>query len=132
MSREILCFSFSFSRGLVAFFVAPLVLTACGSDSKGDAPVVCTVTPPLECVEPAPHYADVAPIFELRCATAACHSGFVGGPWPLRDYEHIADWQDEVRSEVLHCTMPPSDSGMTMSDVERQTILAWIKCGHLE
>ena len=81
------------------------------------------------CPEPAPVYADVAPIFEQRCATAACHSGFVGGPWPLRDYEHIADWQDVVRAEVVSCAMPPPDANVPITDEERLQILNWIRCG---
>jgi len=89
--------------------------------------VVCTVTAPTSCPDPAPTYADVAPIFEQRCAS--CHSGEEGGPWPLKDYEHISDWQDVVRAEVLTCAMPPADSDVTIPDDERLRILTWIRCG---
>lgn len=105
---------------------AALVSAAC-SPSDEPNPIVCTVSAPLECPDPAPGYADVAPIFAQRCAS--CHSGMPGTPWSLRDYEHVADWQDVVRAEVLHCKMPPPDSGVTISDEERLAILTWVKCG---
>lgn len=111
-----------------------LVVACCGlagsaacSPSDEAKPIVCTVSAPLECPEPALGYSDVAPIFEKRCAS--CHSGMPGAPWSLRDYEHVADWQDVVRGEVLHCRMPPPDSGMVISDDERLAILTWVKCG---
>ncbi|HWA75300.1 MAG TPA: hypothetical protein VG937_23345 [Polyangiaceae bacterium] len=110
---------------------AALFIGACGEDS--DPPVACTVTAPLECPDPAPRYPDVAPIFEARCSSAAaCHAGAEGGPWPLNTYDDVSDWQDVIRAEVLHCTMPPPDSDMTISDQEREAILTWVKCGALE
>src|SRR5262245_15303976 len=61
------------------------------SDASPDArPASCSVTAPTSCPDPAPHYADVMPIFRDRCVI--CHSGAVDGPWALTDYEHIADW----------------------------------------
>lgn len=111
---------------LVAGLAGAVALGAC-SQPDDPAPTVCTVSAPLECPDPVVLYADVAPILEKRCAS--CHTGLAGAPWSLRDYEHVADWQDLVRAEVLHCLMPPPDSGITMSDEERQTILAWVKCG---
>jgi mono/diheme cytochrome c family protein len=111
---------------LLAVLSSAIALAAC-SQPNDPAPIVCTVAAPLACPEPAVLYADVAPIFEQRCAS--CHTGAAGAAWSLRDYEHVADWQDVVRAEVLHCMMPPADSGVTISDEERQTILAWVKCG---
>lgn len=98
---------------------------ACGSHEKPE--VVCTVMAPTACPDPAPTYADVVPIFEQRCAS--CHSGEAGQPWPLKDYQHISDWQDAVRGEVLTCAMPPADSGVAITDAERLLILTWIRCG---
>jgi len=109
-----------------ACFVA-LALWAC---SQPDEARQCSVSAPLACPEPAPRYADVAPIFERRCSS--CHNGEPREPWPLDNYNHVADWQDLVRAAVLHCDMPPPDSDITLSDEESQTILAWIKCGALE
>lgn len=90
-------------------------------------PVPCTVTPPTACPEPAPTYADVAPILEARCVL--CHSGIPEGPWPLTSYPHVADWKNEIRAEVSKCTMPPPAAKVAITDAERETILAWILCG---
>jgi hypothetical protein len=91
-------------------------------------PAVCTVTAPTSCPTPKPHYADVEPIFKKRCV--GCHNGASpDSPWPLTEYEHVADWFDIIRDEMLHCGMPPADSGMTMPDAERVAILTWIRCG---
>ncbi|MDY7225451.1 hypothetical protein [Hyalangium rubrum] len=90
-------------------------------------PSTCSVPSPTSCPEPAPRYADVAPIFERRCVT--CHAGTPGGPWSLADYGHVADWQDTIRTNVRDCSMPPPDSGVPMTLEERTAILTWIRCG---
>jgi hypothetical protein len=92
--------------------------------------LICTVQPPTLCPDPPPHYADVQPIFQSRCVD--CHNGMPGGPWPLLQYSHVADWQDVVRAHLLACTMPPPDAGVPMTDDERTAILTWILCGYLE
>jgi uncharacterized membrane protein len=103
-----------------------------GSGGSGSIvePVECNVTAPTACADPAPTFADVKPIFSERCVT--CHNGEPGGPWPLTEYEHVADWAQEIRGQVLACTMPPADAGSTITTEEREKILAWIRCGALE
>jgi cytochrome c5 len=115
-----------------AWFVVALTLaSACGSPTHaGDAPPTeCHAERVTECPEPAPVYADVAPVFQRVCST--CHS-MPGGPWPLDDYGHIADWQDVIRDELLTCAMPPPDQNVRLSDADRQLILTWIRCGYRE
>src|ERR1700759_3578916 len=99
-----------------------------GSDaaSQAQAPEGCPYSPPTVCPNPKPTYADVQPIFEARCF--ACHDG-TGQQWGLTSYEHVADWFGEIRAQMIACTMPPLDSGMTMSVSERMQILTWIRCG---
>lgn len=86
----------------------------------------CTVTPPTSCPEPAPRYSDVEPIIGARCLS--CHDG-KGANWPLTTYRHVADWSLEIRNMVSSCEMPPADADIPMTDAERETILAWLKCG---
>ena len=117
-------------RGLAValpWIAAAFVLNGCTKP----VPIKCEVTAPTACPTPVPHYNDVAAIVEQRCATP-CHSGIIDGPWPLTDYEHVADWADIVRAEVLACTMPPADSGVAITDEERLAILTWIRCGFPE
>ena len=102
-----------------------------GNVRDADAPdaqtaPACDVLPPVTCDEPSPRYADVAPIFSTRCV--ACHNG-AGEEWPLTSYQHVADWFGEIRAQMIACTMPPLDSGLTMPIEERQLILQWIRCG---
>jgi len=106
---------------------APLV--ACGVTPEPE-PTPCVVTAPTECPEPAPRWANVAPIFESRCAS--CHDGQPFNPWPLDSYEHVADWHDVVRDMLLNCTMPPVDSDEKLPPDERDTVLVWIRCGFPE
>ncbi|MEI9953480.1 MAG: hypothetical protein WDO74_31990 [Pseudomonadota bacterium] len=122
-------------RLLLGLFLvaAPVTAAACSSAEATDThttAAVCAPIAPTECPDPAPHYPDVAPIFARRCAS--CHTGIADAPWPLDNYEHIADWASVVRDELLRCSMPPADSGVTMAPVERDQILAWVRCGHPE
>jgi hypothetical protein len=115
--------------------IAALTLFGCqrvaapGFDDQPDAAVVaCTITAPTACPDPAPRYAEVAPIIGQHCASP-CHWGAPGGPWPLTDYPHVADWQDVVRDDLLDCSMPPPEANSTITDAERTAILVWIRCG---
>ena len=96
---------------------------------RADIVVACSVRAPTECPDPAPRYADVSPIFTARCIT--CHNGVPNGPWPLIGYDHVADWQDTIRDELLRCSMPPPDAGASavLPDDERMAILVWLRCG---
>jgi hypothetical protein len=116
---------------LVSVVLTLLGLVACSRDADPDdpTPVECHAERVTECPEPAPVYADVEPIFQQVCST--CHS-LPGGPWPLDDYSHVADWQDVIRDELLTCAMPPPNDPVTLSDADRQLILTWIRCGYRE
>jgi hypothetical protein len=97
------------------------------ANSSTEPSDVCAVESPTTCPDPASHYADVAPIFDLRCN--GCHTSAGDGPWPLTTYLDIADWQDLVRLDLLGCSMPPPDAGVEITVDEKLAILTWIKCG---
>jgi cytochrome c5 len=111
--------------------VAALNLEGCGDPAKTGPtqPAECHATRVTECPSAAPVYADVEPLFQDVCST--CHSE-PGGPWPLDDYAHVADWQDVIRDDLLTCAMPPPDSAVSLADTDRQLILTWIRCGYRE
>lgn len=88
----------------------------------------CSVMAPTTCPMPSPRYGDVAPIIASRCS--GCHGKVWMGPWPLDNYEHVADWADTIRANLVDCTMPPADAGVPMTNTERMEILNWIRCGH--
>ena len=81
----------------------------------------CHVQAPTACPAPPVTYEDVAATFSVP-----------GGPWPLLTYEDTVDWQDVIRGYLLDCSMPPPDSGVTLSDEDRLAILTWIRCGGIE
>ena len=110
--------------------LAPLAALTLACGEATPEPYVCSVTAPTACVEPAPTYDDVAPIFAKRCTS--CHDGKVDGPWPLTSYEHISGWWDVVRDELVACAMPPPGEGVIMTNEEREKILMWLRCGYRE
>jgi uncharacterized membrane protein len=113
--------------------LASLALEACSSADSSNglaSAAVCAPIAPTECPDPAPRFADVAPVIERRCAS--CHNGTPDGPWALNTYESVADWAPIVRDELLRCSMPPADSGVTLTPEERDRILVWVRCGSLE
>lgn len=97
------------------------------ADAALPLPEGCPLTPPTSCPSPSPHYADVDAIIKSRCF--ACHDG-TGEQWGLTSYEHVADWFNEIRAQMIACTMPPLDSGITMPMSERMEIVQWIRCGY--
>lgn len=99
-----------------------------GTPSDAGFPVSCPVEAPTSCPDPtAIRYADVAPIIEARCAS--CHSPLWSGPWPLNTLSHVRDWTDDIRTNLIACTMPPPDAGIPITKEERLTVLRWIRCG---
>jgi uncharacterized membrane protein len=101
-------------------------------DASVDAaqpPPQCTDVVIAACPTPALRYVDVKPIFDQRCIS--CHSPSWTGPWPLDTYGHVADWQDDIRTNLLRCSMPPPDAGIPITTEERRQILTWLACGLL-
>ena len=131
----------SASRRLRLFGLLLAAGVDCGGGAAGDPTadagsgadaVSCTATAPTACPTPAPRYADVKTLIQQNCA-GPCHSGAdPAGPWPLTNYEHVADWADIVRADLLDCTMPPADGGVTLAPEDRLAILTWLRCGFPE
>lgn len=111
-----------------AAITAIAISLACDSP-KGDGAPACHTTLPTACPSPI-HYSDVSDIIGSRCA-GPCHNGIPDGPWPLTDYDHVADWADVIRDELAHCRMPPPDSEILLEPAEKDALLQWIRCGYL-
>lgn len=96
----------------------------------GLAPLVkCDVTLPTKCTDTALHFDAVESIFKARCSSS-CHApGNPDGNWPLDSYQHIADWNNEIRDVISKCQMPPPAAMRTMPVAEREKILLWLRCG---
>lgn len=126
---------------LFGVILAAAVIGCGGSEARPDPsadagsggdPLTCTVTAPTSCPAPPPRYANVQAIIQQNCV-GPCHSGVdPAGPWPLTDYQHVADWADLVRADLLTCAMPPADGGVTLPADDRLAILTWLRCGFPE
>src|SRR6185312_14185331 len=78
----------------------------------------CGISPPTDCPSPPPTYADLAPVIQTHCVP--CHDGATSqSQWPLTEYEHVADWADTIRDELIHCEMPPLDGGVVIAADDR-------------
>jgi hypothetical protein len=99
-------------------------------DSAVDQPAGVACPPPLAtvCPDPPPSFAaTIVPILDASCNT--CHDPNVpGAPWPLHDYGDVLAWRGVIIPVLLDCSMPPEDSGVSISEVDRQQILTWLAC----
>jgi len=109
------------------------ILIGCESEqltaSELTAPV-CADVVTAQCPDPLPRYEEVAPIFEQRCAS--CHTGVDDAPWPLDNYLDVINWAPVLLDDLQRCTMPPADSGIAMTDGEREQLVTWLRCGYPE
>jgi hypothetical protein len=129
-----------FFRLVGAVAVSCVAFVACGDiDEKpvGDggsneaAPAEpCAPATVTECPNPPLRYSNVAPIFGRKCVV--CHAGVPGGEWPLTMYQHVKDWEGDVRLHLQSCSMPPPDAAPQTTKEEQIAILTWIRCGALE
>lgn len=78
--------------------------------------------------EPVSFEKQVAPIFQVRCASAGCHDGTVVGVSSFLTYEEIQADVDLIRTNVLYGYMPPVDP---MGADSIQIIADWIDQGAL-
>jgi uncharacterized membrane protein len=108
--------------------VTASVISTGGCDDPGDRPA-CLVEAPTQCPDSPPRYRDVAPIVAARCGSCHVATPDGSGPWPLDNYEDVAEWAGLIRQDVLNCSMPPADSDVRMTQNEALAIVTWIACG---
>lgn len=109
----------------LAAFTVPV---ACNDEPDPEPEAVVCTPLPTECPGEAPSFANVvAPIIANNCSQ--CHNPDDHLAWPLSDPIDVADWSDSMLLNLAACLMPPRDSGIVMSDADREAINAWIVCG---
>src|SRR5262245_30934305 len=102
--------------------LAALLLVACG----GGRP--CPNDLPTSCPAPAPHYADVAPIFSGICQQ--CHApGGQSSDKPLTSYDEVFSRRTTVLTAVFGCVMPPESANSQLTTAQRAQLLQWLVCG---
>jgi cytochrome c5 len=100
-----------------------------GAMARPAVPSACPAPRSTVCPADAPSFATtVVPILDAACN--GCHDAALpDAPWPLHDYGDVQAWRDLITPDLLDCSMPPPDSGTTLSEVDRQQLLTWITCG---
>jgi hypothetical protein len=115
-------------RSVLGVWVTALALAACSTGAQGS----CKYIDASACINPTPSYAkDVVPLLNRTC-NSTCHAPGVG-PWPLNNYQDVADWYSIIQGDLQNCTMPPPDAGAgngQLSDAERALVMNWIACGY--
>lgn len=106
-------------------------LTACGGGNSADDIVGDDIAPTGKT-----YYQDVKPIVDAKCTM--CHVADGIAPFPLDNYEDIADRSGAVKDALIDGTMPPwppnADCNTyygdrSIDDTQRQTIVDWIDQG---
>jgi len=89
----------------------------------------CPAPASATCVQPAPSFAaTITALLDRSCNT--CHSdGNPDGLWPLHTWADVSAWQQLIVSDLVSCTMPPTDSSTPFSEADRQLFFAWLACG---
>jgi uncharacterized membrane protein len=98
---------------------------ACGGDDDDDLPDV-------DCPATAVKYADVTAFTKCATCHASSKTGAARAEAPVNinfDTEALADMNRmKAASEVNEGAMPPKDSGITLTDAEKQTLYKWALC----
>ena len=99
-----------------------LIISACAYDNEED------LFGENDCNSTVSFAQDVQPIIEAHCAIPDCH---VSGAQPpnLMQTSTIISRADRIRDRTQSRTMPPSSSGITLTEAEIQTIDCWVQQG---
>ncbi len=73
--------------------------------------------------------ADIANILSTSCATEDCHDGSVSGRPNFRIEDQILDNAVSIGSVVGDDSMPPENSGVTITPEQKNLILCWVDDG---
>jgi hypothetical protein len=85
----------------------------------------------VDCVTiPASFHHQIEPLIKNNCALSGCH--IPGGQFPdLTDITQIQDFAGLIKIRTSNRTMPPDNSGKTLSKVEIDQFSCWVDSGAL-
>lgn len=118
-------------KKFILILFASAFIYACGSDSTDPIPGGGNEEENDECEGTSYTYSnDVAAIVNSSCALAGCHvNGNTQGLPDFTMYQNLFDRRSTVSSRVNAGTMPPSTSGITLTDAQKLIITCWVKAG---
>lgn len=118
-------------KNLVFIFFTLFIITSCGSESSDPVPGGGNEMETDECEGTSFTYSnDIANIVNSNCALAGCHvQGNSEGIPDFTQYQNLFDRRSTISSRVNAGTMPPSTSGITLTDAQKLAITCWVKAG---
>ena len=100
---------------------------ACGSPTDGTGGGSACVSAPACPDGGVPSYkTEIAPILQQDCIP--CHSPTGPAGFDMTTYAEVYGELGSILSQVTVCQMPPLN-GPIMTDAERTTLTAWLRCG---
>lgn len=85
------------------------------------------VTAEIKSILPVSYSEDIVPILETNCMVPACHCD--GNPLCFDNYELVSSYADEIRQRTSQRNMPPSYSGIFLTDQDIKKISDWVEQG---
>lgn len=95
---------------------------SCSGDSEEDlfgAP---------DCSIPVSPSADILPLLQNNCALSGCHTGGTGLP-NFAEKQTVLTYADEIRRRTREGSMPPPNSGVSLTREEINLITCWVDQG---
>ena len=105
-------------RNLLSTLIILVVVSACGNENIED----------LAAVGPCDDVSlttDVIPIMDVNCTFSGCHLNSTSIP-DFSDPDVIIANASRIKARVINRTMPPSSSGLTLTQEEINTISCWV------
>jgi hypothetical protein len=73
---------------------------------------------------------DISSIINTNCALSGCHvDGNTQGLPDFSNYQGVFDRRTNVNSRIASGNMPPSSSGLSLTDAQKAAIDCWVKAG---
>ena len=111
----------------LAAALAAGIVTACSSSNDGTGGGSACVSAPACPDGGAPSYqTEIAPILQQDCIP--CHSSTGEAGFYMTTYAEVYSESGAMLSQVTVCQMPPLN-GPTMTEAQRITLTAWLRCG---
>jgi uncharacterized membrane protein len=101
------------------------VIACSGSPTDGTGSA-CVSAPACPDAGVPSYQTDIAPILQQDCIP--CHSPTGPAGFDMTTYAEVYGEFGSILSQVAVCQMPPLNAP-TMTDAQRTTLTAWLKCG---
>lgn len=81
----------------------------------------------IKSILPVSYLDDIVPILETNCMVASCHCD--GNSLCFDNYELVSSYAPEIQQRTSQRNMPPSYSGIVLSDQAIKKIADWVQQG---